>query len=448
MAEKLLEEIADYVISPKKFPKSTLETAQMAFADAFGCAVKATGVPACTKILPPWFGEKTLNPIEEAFRWTCLIRWLDYNDTWLSKEWAHPSDNIGALIPFLKKKTFKELFSNMIEAYEIQGILSLSWSCNERGFDHAYFIKIASGAVVAKLMGGDKKKVIDTLSHLFIDGPSLRTYRHYPNTVSRKSWAAADATSRAVYLANLVAQGEVGLPQPITEPKWGVESRYFGGEKLSLKSPLDHMIMDNILFKVRFPIEFHAQTAVEAATGAHVNIDDIEKITIYTHEAAKKIIDKKGPLNSPADRDHCIQYGVAIGLLFHDLVAEDFEEKRAKDPRIDALREKMEVIEEERYTKLYHDPAHRSIPNRLEIKLKGNDKPLVIELLDPIGHPKRRKEALPLLKTKLQKNLSLLGDEKADELTAFLFSPDLLDQPIAPFLEKIEGIVSKNYDKS
>ena len=425
--ETLIDEIATYVATPKNFPEETLRTAQLAFADAFGCAVKATTVPACTKLLPPWFGETTLHPIEEAFKWTCLIRWLDYNDTWLSKEWAHPSDNIGALIPLLKNRPFQDLFVAMIEAYEIQGVLSLSWSCNERGFDHTYFLKIASGAIAAKLLGGN---IADTLSHLFIDGSALRTYRHFPNTTSRKSWAAADAVSRALYLAALVSKGEAGLPQAITEPKWGVEARLFGGEKLALKAPLGHLIMDNILFKVSFPIEFHAQTAVEAALKLRPNIDSIEKITIYTHAAAKKIIDKKGPLTSPADRDHCIQYGVAIALLFHDLKAEDYEEERAQDPRIDALREKMEVIEEPRYTELYHDPNHRSIANRIEIKLKNNPAPLISEVLNPLGHPKRRAEALPLLKKKLKENLSSLGPAKVEELTTFLFSPNLSSQLI------------------
>jgi 2-methylcitrate dehydratase len=434
LTELLLEEITHYLLTPKTFPNSTLKAAHWAFADALGCANKSLKVPHCRRLLPPWFSEKEVNPIEGAFAWSLLIRWLDYNDTWLAKEYAHPSDNLGVLLALTQEATVADLLQWMVEAYEIQGVLSLSWSCHARGFDHTYFLKISSGALASKLMGGGKREIMATLSHLFADGAPLRVFRQGQNTTSRKSWAAADAASRALFLANLVSLGEPGIPLPLSDPKWGVQERMFGGEGLKLVQPLGHAIMDQILFKVRFPVEFHAQTAVEAALKFDGDPETIGRIIIYTHAAAKKIIDKNGPLTSPADRDHCLQYAVAIALLFGDLKAVDYEEERAQDPRIDLLRKKMTLIEDPHYTALYHDPRHRSIASRLEIYVKGEDQPMVFEVLNPLGHPSRREEAFPFLKKKLEENL---GDTGFAEQ---LLSPTLLSL-------KVKDVISKIYKK-
>lgn len=462
--DKLLEDIADYVMD--KTIESTLayETAQFVLMDSIGCALLSLNFPACKKLLGPWIkggeisqgarvpGTKfVLDPIKAAFDIGTMIRWLDYNDTWLAKEWGHPSDNLGALLSvmdyvarnpeFGRTYTIRDLCEALIKTHEIQGILALENSFNAIGFDHVVLVKVASTALATKLMGGTKAQVIDALSQAWLDGQSLRTYRHAPNTGSRKSWAAGDATSRAVRLAMMTLQGEMGYPSVLTAPKWGFQECYFKGEPMTLAQPLDSYVMENILFKISFPAEFHAQTAVEVAIDLHADLaprlHKIEKIVIYTQEAGKRIIDKKGPLYNPADRDHCIQYMVAVGLLKGALKAEFYEDDFAKDPEIDRLRDKMKVIEDPQYTKDYFDPKMRAIPNRLEIHFQNGDDTLIKELHYPVGHKQRRKEGIPLLKEKFIYNTSRLYPQKVDEwFNLFEHSETLLSMSVNEFMDK------------
>jgi len=370
--DSVIKEIADYVVNFDIKSDLALDTARNCLIDTVGCGLLALKFPACTKMLGPVvegssvpFGVRVpgtnfkLDPIKGAFDIGCIIRWLDYNDTWLAAEWGHPSDNLGAILSiadFISQKNISEgkeplkmrlVLESMIMAHEIQGILALKNSFNKVGLDHVVLVKVASTALVTKLMGGSKDQIMDAVSHAWVDGQSLRTYRHAPNAGSRKSWAAGDATSRAVRLSMITLSGEMGYPGVLSAPVWGFEDVLFNSEKLSLPQPFGSYVMENILFKISFPAEFHAQTAVEAAVTLHPEVkdrlDDIESVNITTHESAIRIISKVGDLNNPADRDHCLQYMVAIGLLKGDLVAEDYEDDVASDPRVDVLREKMVI---------------------------------------------------------------------------------------------------------
>ena len=375
--DSVIKEIADYVVNFDIKSDLALDTARNCLIDTVGCGLLALKFPACTKMLGPVvegssvpFGVRVpgtnfkLDPIKGAFDIGCIIRWLDYNDTWLAAEWGHPSDNLGAILSiadFISQKNISEgkeplkmrlVLESMIMAHEIQGILALKNSFNKVGLDHVVLVKVASTALVTKLMGGSKDQIMDAVSHAWVDGQSLRTYRHAPNAGSRKSWAAGDATSRAVRLSMITLSGEMGYPGVLSAPVWGFEDVLFNSEKLSLPQPFGSYVMENILFKISFPAEFHAQTAVEAAVTLHPEVkdrlDDIDSINITTHESAIRIISKVGDLNNPADRDHCLQYMVAIGLLKGDLIAEDYEDDVASDPRVDALREKMVISEDSR----------------------------------------------------------------------------------------------------
>ena len=369
--DKIITDIAQYVYSYKVESDLALETAKNCLIDTIGCGLLALQFPACTKMLGPIvegtsvpYGVRVpgtnfnLDPVKGAFDIGCSIRWLDYNDTWLAAEWGHPSDNLGAILAvsdYVSQKRVeegknsllvKDVLHCMIMAHEIQGVLALKNSFNRVGLDHVVLVKVASTAIATKLLGGDLNQIKDAISHAWVDGQSLRTYRHAPNAGSRKSWAAGDATSRAVRLAMIVMQGEMGYPGVLSAPTWGFEDISFNKKQLTLHQELNSYVMENILFKISFPAEFHAQTAVEAAVKLHLDIinrlDDIETINITTHESAIRIISKVGDLNNPADRDHCLQYMVAIGLLKGNLVAEDYEDDVAADPRIDKLRSKNE----------------------------------------------------------------------------------------------------------
>jgi 2-methylcitrate dehydratase len=355
---------------------------------------------------------------------------LDYNDTWLAAEWGHPSDNLGAILSvtdFVSQKNIdkgeeplfvKDILHCMIMAHEIQGILALKNSFNRVGLDHVVLVKVASTAIATKLLGGNLNQIKDAVSHAWVDGQSLRTYRHAPNAGSRKSWAAGDATSRAVRLAMIVLQGEMGYPGVLSAPTWGFEDVSFNKKDITLDQPLGTYVMENVLFKISFPAEFHAQTAVEAAVKLHPlikDINDIKSIEITTHESAIRIISKVGELNNPADRDHCLQYMIAIGLLKGDLVAEDYEDDVASDPRIDQLRSKMDIKEDERYSREYHEADKRSIANRIQIHFNDGTSSEVIEVEYPIGHKTRREEGIPVLEQKFKRNLELTyGKEKAN----------------------------------
>lgn len=426
--------IADYVCDTVVDSVEAIDTAYYCLLDSLGCAMLAMRYPACTKhlgaIIPgtvvplgariPGTSHE-LDPIKAAFDLGMLIRWLDYNDTWLAAEWGHPSDNLGAILTvadYLSRQRvaagktplhMRDVLLAMIKAHEIQGILALENSFNRVGLDHVILVKVASTAVVTHLLGGTKQQVIDALSQTWLDGHSLRTYRHAPNTGSRKSWAAGDATSRAVRLAMMTLAGEMGYPTVLTAPVWGFYDVLFKGQALKRSQPYASYVMEHVLFKISYPAEFHAQTAVEAALTLYPNIkdriSDITKIELTTHESAVRIINKQGPLHNPADRDHCLQYMVAIALLFGELTADHYEETIAKDPRIDALRAKMMVQENPDYTKDYHDPSKRSIANAVQIFFKDGTATDKIEVEYPVGHRRRRAEGIPLLMQKFEQNI-------------------------------------------
>jgi len=444
--DELIIKIADYVMDYEIQSDEAYETAKSCLIDTLGCGLLALSFPACTKLLGPVvegtevpYGVRVpgtsnlLDPVKGAFDIGCIIRWLDFNDTWLAAEWGHPSDNLGAILScadYVSQKNIEagkeplkvlDILEMMIKAHEIQGILALENSFNRVGLDHVVLVKVASTAVATKILGGNKEDVINALTHAWLDGQSLRTYRHAPNAGSRKSWAAGDATSRAVRLAMITLSGEMGYPSVLTAKTWGFEDVLFKGESLRIPQSFGSYVMENVLFKISFPAEFHAQTAVEAAVSIHPEIidrlDEIDKIEITTHESAIRIISKVGELNNPADRDHCLQYMVAIGLLKGDLVAEDYEDEVAQDPRIDELRSKMVVAENKKYSEDYLDPEKRSIANKLRVLFKDGSSTQEIEVEYPIGHRRRRNEGIPVLEKKFLSNLkTVFDDEKSEQI--------------------------------
>jgi aconitate hydratase 2/2-methylisocitrate dehydratase/2-methylcitrate dehydratase len=446
LPDQVIVDIATYVDEFDISSKEAIETARYCLMDTLGCGFEALQYPACTKLLGPIIkgtsvpdGVKIpgtnyqLDPILAAFNIGAMIRWLDFNDTWLAAEWGHPSDNLGGILAaadYISRKNISEgkkslriidVLTAMIKAHEIQGVLALENSFNRVGLDHVILVKVASTAVVTKLLDGNKNDIINALSNAFIDGQSLRTYRHSPNTGSRKSWAAGDATSRAVRLAWMTLQGEMGYPSALTAKTWGFYDVLFKGNAFKFQRPYGTYVMEHVLFKISFPAEFHAQTAVECAFKLHQKestkldtlekINAIDKIVIRTHESAIRIIDKQGPLDNPADRDHCIQYMAAIGLLQGQLTAQDYEDDKAKDPRIDAIRNKMICIEEPQYTKDYLDPEKRSIANAIQIFYKDGSTSEEVAVEYPIGHRKRRIEGIPELIKKFKINLARIFDQ-------------------------------------
>ncbi len=438
--DKVLTLIADYVGKYKVTSKEAYDTARYCLMDTLGCGFEALEYPACTKLLGPLVpgtvvpnGARVpgtqfqLDPVQAAFNIGAMIRWLDFNDTWLAAEWGHPSDNLGGILATAdwlsrsgKQIFMKDVLTAMIKAHEIQGVLALENSFNRVGLDHVVLVKVASTAVVANMLGLGYEQVVNAVSQAWVDGQSLRAYRHAPNTGSRKSWAAGDATSRAVRLALISKTGEMGYPSVLTAKTWGFYDVLFKGKPFKFQRPFGSYVMENVLFKISFPAEFHSQTAVECAMQIHPmvkdKIDQIRKIRIRTHEAALRIIDKKGPLNNPADRDHCIQYMVAVPLLFGHLTAGDYEDGIASDKRIDALRAKMVCVEDKQFTRDYHDPKKRSIANGITVEFKDGSKLKEVAVEYPIGHKRRRKEGMPLLVEKFRTNLARrfpAGQQKA-----------------------------------
>ncbi|WP_250502713.1 MULTISPECIES: bifunctional 2-methylcitrate dehydratase/aconitate hydratase [unclassified Caballeronia] len=436
--DKVLVEIVDYVLDYSVDSTLALETARNCLIDTLGCGLEALSYPACTKLLGPIVpgtivpnGAKVpgtqfqLDPVQAAFNIGAMIRWLDFNDTWLAAEWGHPSDNLGGILATAdwlsrnaiasgkKPLVMKDVLIAMVKAHEIQGCIALENSFNKVGLDHVLLVKVASTAVVGQMIGLTRDELVNAVSLAFVDGHALRTYRHAPNTGSRKSWAAGDATSRAVRLALIAKTGEMGYPSVLTAETWGFYDVLFKGNAFAFQRPYGSYVMENVLFKISFPAEFHAQTAVEAAMTLHgeleqagKSVDDIRKITIRTHEAALRIIDKKGPLDNPADRDHCIQYMVAVPLIHGRLTAADYEDSVAQDPRIDVLRAKMECVEDPQFTKDYFDPDKRSIPNALTVEFNDGSKLAEVEVDYPIGHKRRRADGIPLLVEKFRTNLA------------------------------------------
>jgi 2-methylcitrate dehydratase len=427
--------IADYVMDFEITSDAAFDTARYALMDSLGCAMLALRFPACTKLLGPVvpgtevpLGARVpgtgfvLDPVKAAFDTGILIRWLDYNDAWLAAEWGHPTDNLGGILAaadFMSRQrraegkeplTMRDILISMIKAHEIQGVMSLENSFNRVGFDHVVLVKLATAAVVTRLLGGGKGEIVNAISQVWIDGQSLRTYRHAPNTGPRKSWASGDATSRGVRLAMMTMQGEIGYPAALTAKTWGFYDASFRGERFRFQRPYCSYVIENILFKVAFPAEFHAQTAAECAFSLHPEVkdrlDDIERITITTQESAVRIISKTGPLYNPADRDHCIQYIVAVGLIFGELTADHYEDAAASDPRIDRLRAMMEVVEDRRYSRDYLDPEKRSIANAVQVFFRDGSSTKKVEVEYPLGHRRRRSEGIPLLLQKCRNNLS------------------------------------------
>jgi 2-methylcitrate dehydratase len=428
--DKVLTLIADYATKYTVKSAEAYDTARYCLMDTLGCGFEALEYPACTKLLGPVDPETVtprgakvpgtkyqLDPVQAAFNIGAMIRWLDFNDTWLAAEWGHPSDNLGGILATAdwlacrgQPLKVKDVLTAMIKAHEIQGVIALENSFNRVGLDHVVLVKVATTAVVANMLGCTYDQVVNAVSQAWVDGQSLRTYRHAPNTGSRKSWAAGDATSRAVRLALISKTGEMGYPSVLTAKTWGFYDVLFKGREFKFQRPFGSYVMENVLFKISYPAEFHSQTAVECAMQLHPvvrdRIQDIKKITIRTHEAAIRIIDKKGPLNNPADRDHCIQYMVAVPLLFGRLTAADYEDGVAQDPRIDALRAKIVCREDKRFTRDYHDPRKRSIANALTVEFKDGSKLKEVVCEYPIGHKRRRKEGMPVLVEKFRTNLA------------------------------------------
>jgi 2-methylcitrate dehydratase len=463
-----LVSIADYVVNTEITSKEAMETAKNCLMDTLGCGFLAQKFPECAKHLGPLvpgtvvpLGARVpgtqfeLDPVKAAWDIGCIIRWLDFNDTWLAAEWGHPSDNLGSILSvadYISRNnvaqgkapmTMKDVLVGMIKAHEIQGCLALENSFNRVGLDHVLLVRVASTGVVTRMMGGTEDQVVDALSHAWLDGSSLRTYRHAPNAGPRKSWAAGDATSRAVRLAMLVLKGEIGYPSALSADTWGFYDVSFKGESFKFQREYGSYVMENVLFKISFPAEFHAQTAVEAAVSLHAEImsrfDEIEKIVITTHESAIRIISKTGELNNPADRDHCLQYMAAIGLLKGNLVAEDYEDDVASDPRVDRLRELMEIQEDERFSREYHEPDKRSIANAIQIHYKDGTSSENVTVEYPIGHRRRREEGIPILEDKFKRNLIVRFPQgRANEIFEMCSDLNRLSEtPVNEFMDKL-----------
>jgi len=464
--DKVLVDIAEYVSNYTIKSKEAYDTARYCLIDTLGCGLEALGYPACTKLLGPVVagtivpnGAKVpgtqfqLDPVQAAFNIGAMIRWLDFNDTWLAAEWGHPSDNLGGILAvadYLSRRAvaggekplkMKDVLIAMIKAHEIQGVIALENAFNRVGLDHVVLVKVATTAVVTKMLGGTKEEIINAVSNAWVDGQSLRTYRHAPNTGSRKSWAAGDATARGVRLALMALKGEMGYPSALTAKTWGFYDAVFKGNEFRFQRSYGSYVMEHVLFKISFPAEFHSQTAVECAMQLHPKvkdrIDQIKKVEITTHESAIRIIDKKGPLHNPADRDHCMQYMVGVGLIFGQLTSAHYEDAVAKDPRIDALRDKMVCIENPQYTKDYHDPAKRSIANAVQIFFKDGSKTARLEVEYPIGHRRRRKEGMPVLVEKFRTNLGRRFPAKQQQaiLDICLDRKGLEDIPVHAFVD-------------
>ena len=466
--DAVLGRLGAYAAGPRPFAQAASDAARLCLLDALGCAALALRHPACTRLLGPFVPGQSeavpggarvpgtalaLDPIQAAFNISTLIRWLDYNDTWLAAEWGHPSDNIGALLAVAdhlgrsgtRQVTVHELLALIIRAYEIQGVLAIDNSLNRVGFDHVLLVKLATCCTVTALLGGDAEAVAAAASQALVDAGPLRTYRHAPNTGSRKSWAAGDAAARGVQLAYLTMRGEPGYPRAVEAPRWGFDAVLLRGEPLRC-GPLASHIVEHVLFKVDFPAEFHAQTAAEAAIALHPQVrsrlDEVERIDIRTQEAAVRIIDKTGPLANPADRDHCLQYIVAVGLLAGELTDRHYDDEFAADPRIDRLRDVMRVTEEPAYSAAYLDPAERSIANAVQVHFSDGSHSDRVEVVYPLGHPRRRAEALPRLRRKLQANLATAFDgDRVERIVAWFDDGRRLER--MPVTELVDALVTE-----
>ncbi|MEA1048649.1 bifunctional 2-methylcitrate dehydratase/aconitate hydratase [Lamprobacter modestohalophilus] len=445
--DEVIQQITDYVLGyDVRQSREAMETARYDWMDSIGCALLALNYPACTKLLGPMVpgaqvpgGSRVpgtpyeLDPVRAAWNIGAMVRWLDYNDTWLAAEWGHPSDNLGAILALADFRarqngsrgsvpvTLGDVLRAMIKAHEIQGVLALENSFNRVGLDHVLLVRIASAAVSAAMLGCSRDEVLSAVSHAWLDGSALRTYRHAPNTGPRKSWAAGDASSRGLFLALIAASGEIGYPSALTAKGWGFQDVSFDGKPIQLGQPFGTYVMENVLFKISYPAEFHAQTAVEAAITLHPQVKDrlgdIERILIETTESGDRIINKTGPLNNPADRDHCLQYMVAVPLIQGSLSADDYEDSAAANPLIDQLRAKMEVVENERFSREYLEADKRAIGNAVQVFFSDGSSTEKVSVDYPVGHRRRRGEGIPLLKAKFERYLrGRISQKSSDEI--------------------------------
>jgi 2-methylcitrate dehydratase len=469
--DSLFTDIATYVHESEIDSPLAYETARYCLMDSLGCGFLALAYPECRKMLGPIVPGASmqggcrvpgtpleLDPVKAAFDIGTLVRWLDFNDTWLAAEWGHPSDNLGAILAVAdyqnrvkgESLSVKDVLTAMVKAHEIQGILALDNSFNRVGLDHVLLVRVASTAVASKMLGASFDQTVNALSHAWIDGGALRTYRHSPNTGSRKSWAAGDATSRAVRLALISLTGEMGYATALSAPKWGFQDVLFGGKPVTLAKPLESYVMENILFKISFPAEFHAQTAVECAITLHPEVsdrlEDIDRIEMETQEPCVRIIDKTGPLNNFADRDHCLQYMAAIGLIFGELNANHYSDNVSSDSRIDALRGKMVVRENESFTTDYYDLEKRAIGNSIQVFFKDGTSTERVEVQYPIGHRNRRFQGIPALQTKFANSLKeVFGEEQQAAILGSFGSPERLESIAVKdflnlFVKKTDGL--------
>lgn len=464
--DREITDVANYVADYRIDSQEAYDTARYCLMDSLGCAMLALKYPECVRHLGPIVPGTTvpngarvpgtnfeLDPVKAAFDIGATIRWLDFNDTWLAAEWGHPSDNLGAILAtadYVSRRnaaegkaplTVRDVLGWMIKAHEIQGVMALENSFNRVGLDHVVLVKLASAAVAAQILGATKEQIVDTLSQVWVDGQSLRTYRHAPNAGPRKSWAAGDATSRAVRLALITLKGEVGYPSALTAKTWGFYDVSFKGNRFQFQRPYGSYVMENVLFKISFPAEFHSQTAVECAVTLHPQVknrlNDIQRIVLTTHESAIRIISKTGPLHNYADRDHCLQYMVAIGLIHGTLNADHYKDDAAADPRIDALRDRMEVVEDKRYSREYHEPDKRSIANAVQVFFKDGSHTDKIEIEYPIGHRRRRGDGIPVLVEKFRAALlTRFPAAQAKTITDLCLDPQKLgSMPVPQFME-------------
>ena len=460
--DEILVQLADYAANYEPASREAIDTARYNLMDSLGCALLALRYPECVKRLGPLVPGATLDngarvpgtswqldPVQAAFNIGAMVRWLDFNDAWLAAEWGHPSDNLGgilALADYLtrtkqQRLTIKNVLSSMIKAHEIQGILALENSFNRAGLDHVLLVRVATAAVATAMLGGSTTQIIAALSNAWTDGGALRLYRHAPNTGPRKSWAAGDATSRGVRLALMAIHGEMAYPSALSAKQWGFYDVLFDRTPFKLGRALESYVMENVLFKISFPAEFHAQTAVECALRLHDQVkdrlDEIDKVIITTQESAIRIIDKSGPLHNPADRDHCIQYMTAVGLIFGALTADHYEDAVARDPRIDALRAKTACVEDAQYTKDYLDPEKRSIANAVQVFFKDGSQTPKVAVEYPIGHRRRRADGIPLLLKKFDANLaSRFAPDQCESIRRLCSLPEALDTtPVDKFTD-------------
>lgn len=464
--DDVIAQIATYAVDNAAPSAEALATAHLSLLDALGCGLLALRFPACAKLLGPVVpgvvtphGARVpgcsyeLDPVMAAFNIGAMNRWLDYNDTWLAAEWGHPSDNLGGILAVADYRSrvavaegeepllMRDVLTAMVKAHEIQGVLALENSFNRAGMDHTILVRVATAAVVTPLLGGSKDDTLAAVSNAWVDGGPLRVYRHAPNAGSRKSWAAGDATSRGVRLALMALTGEQGYASALTTPGWGFEDALFRAQPVVLPRPLGSYVMENVLFKARYPAEFHAQTGVECGVELHPQVngrlDEIERIEITTQESAVRIISKTGPLRNPADRDHCLQYMVAVALLKGDLSADDYSDEAAADPRIDALRERMRVTEDAEYSREYLDPDARSIANAVQVFFADGSATPRVEVRFPIGHRRRREEARPYLQAKFAANIATrLPARRCERLLALWHEPDTLAaMPVHRFMD-------------